>query len=153
MQASFLAAPIGGAQDGPRPVQDRERPCGRFALARAGGGRPVSRRVGLVSSWALLPVLPGRSTTVFDDEFAPPLASCVFLMMVCIDCVCFWYEGLRLKLLKPRQRSVPKLSKERGFVSPYGRAMGFIMMFRGLLLGHALRVQAQAFHVEFLGVC
>ena len=44
---------------GPSRIESALR--GRFALVRTGEGILVSRRVGLVSPWALLPLLPGRS--------------------------------------------------------------------------------------------
>ena len=76
---------------GPSRIESALR--GRFALVRTGEGTPVSRRVGLVSPRALLPLLPGRSATALDGGPA------LFLPFPPLDlrfpgdglpCCCFW---------------------------------------------------------------
>ena len=98
---------------GPSRIESALR--GRFALVRTGEGIPVSRRVGLVSPWVFLPLLPGRSVNTLDDEFTfflPLPVLCRTLMM--IACLVWFLSPSAMKCYK----TTMQLSRFKAF--PHG---------------------------------
>ena len=124
VQASFLAAPIGGAQDGPRPVQDRERPLwplrtcsnwrGYTGLPSSGFG--FSLGISSIVAWPLgkrawwwmyivilflpLPVLCGSLMTIASLVWFLPLSA----MKSCNTTMRLWDYEDQKKQLWPHDR-------------------------------------------------
>ena len=105
---------------GPSRIESALR--GRFALARTGEGIPVSRRVGSVSPWVFLPLLPGRSVNALDDEFIfflPLLVLCRTLMM--IACLVWFLPPSAMNCYN----TTIQLSRYKAFASWYLLAAGW----------------------------
>ena len=95
VQTSFLAAPFVGAQDGPWPVHERERPPWPLGL---GEGQPVSRRVGLIPPSRVLRIVCLAAQWWMSDGSVD--GCCLFfaflpgvlLFFSCTNsCFCFWF--------------------------------------------------------------